>query len=86
VNHAYKLSDRKDWQTVFGSPETEYTETYTPRPYSKSFVQHFPTGMRRRIRKRISRKPSRCGSAARRRMASEVPRWKALDKTEYIHW
>ena len=43
VNHAYKLSDRKDWQTTFGSPETEYTpETYTPRPYSKSFVQHLP--------------------------------------------
>src|SRR6202790_5533576 len=43
VNHAYKLSARKDWQSMFGSPETEYTpETYTPRPYSKSFVPHLP--------------------------------------------
>jgi len=43
VDHAYKLSARKDWQEVFGSPETEYTpETYTPRPYSRSFVRHLP--------------------------------------------
>ena len=33
VSHAYRFSPRKDWQTVFGNPEAEYTpETYTPRP------------------------------------------------------
>jgi hypothetical protein len=43
VDHAYRFSLRKDWQTIFGSPETEYTpETYRPRPYSKSFVLHLP--------------------------------------------
>lgn len=43
VDHAYQYSSRKDWQGVFGSPETEYApETYTPRPYSKSFVRHLP--------------------------------------------
>ena len=43
LDHAYRFSSRKDWQTVFGSPETEYTpETYRPRPYSKSFVRHLP--------------------------------------------
>ena len=30
-------------RAIFGSPETEYTpETYTPRPYSRSFVRHLP--------------------------------------------
>jgi hypothetical protein len=43
IDHAYRFSDRKEWQTVFGSPETEYApETYRPRPYSKSFVRHLP--------------------------------------------
>jgi hypothetical protein len=43
IDHAYRLSSRDDWRDVFGSPETEYApETYTPRPYSKSFVRHLP--------------------------------------------
>src|SRR5262249_41289615 len=43
VAHAYRFSSRSDWQSIFGSPETEYSpETYTPRPYSKSFVRHLP--------------------------------------------
>jgi hypothetical protein len=43
IDHAYRYSSRKAWHTIFGSPETEYApETYTPRPYSKSFVRHLP--------------------------------------------
>jgi len=43
IDHAYQFSSRGDWQTTFGSPETEYApETYRPRPYSKSFVRHLP--------------------------------------------
>ena len=43
IDHAYQFSARPAWQSIFGSPETEYTpETYTPRPYSRSFVRHLP--------------------------------------------
>lgn len=43
VDHAYRFSEQKEWQAIFGSPDTEYTpETYRPRPYSRSFVQHLP--------------------------------------------
>src|SRR5690242_5327982 len=43
VDHAYQFSSQKEWQETFGSPDTEYTpETYRPRPYSRSFVQHLP--------------------------------------------
>jgi hypothetical protein len=42
-DHAYEFSKRKEWVEVFGSPDLEYEpETYRPRPYSKSFVQHLP--------------------------------------------
>ena len=43
LDHAYQFSAEKEWQEIFGSPDTEYTpETYRPRPYSRSFVQHLP--------------------------------------------
>jgi len=43
IDHAYGYSSREDWSSIFGSPEAEYApETYTPRPYSKSFVRHLP--------------------------------------------
>ena len=43
IDHAYKLSGRPGHAEVFGNPDTEYdVETYIPRPYSKSFVQHLP--------------------------------------------
>jgi len=43
IDHAYQFSSRTDWQAVFGSPEAEYApETYTPLPYSRSFVRHLP--------------------------------------------
>jgi hypothetical protein len=42
IDTAYKLSDRADWQRVFGKP-TRYPKTYQPKPYSKSFVLHLDT-------------------------------------------
>ena len=43
IDHAYRFSSQKEWQATFGSPDTDYTpETYRPRPYSRSFVQHLP--------------------------------------------
>jgi len=43
IDHAYRFSSRPDWHSIFGPPETEYSpETYTPRPYSRSFVRHLP--------------------------------------------
>jgi hypothetical protein len=43
VDHYYRFSQRRSWRTVFGSPDEAYEpETYRPRPYSKSFVQHLP--------------------------------------------
>jgi len=42
-DHAYRFSSRRSWRAVFGNPDAEYEpETYSPRPYSRSFVQHLP--------------------------------------------
>ena len=40
IDNAYRLRRRPTRRRLFGSPTTEYPEYYTPKPYSKSFVQH----------------------------------------------
>jgi hypothetical protein len=40
TDNAYQLRSRSTRRRVFGTPSTPYPEYYTPKPYSKSFVQH----------------------------------------------
>jgi hypothetical protein len=40
IDNAYQLQRRHTRRRLFGNPATEYPEYYTPKPYSKSFVQH----------------------------------------------
>jgi len=40
LDNAFRLSRRRTWQRVFGSSSQPYPDHYSPKPYSKSFVQH----------------------------------------------
>jgi hypothetical protein len=40
IDNAYRLRRRPTRRKLFGKPSTPYPEYYTPKPYSKSFVQH----------------------------------------------
>ena len=40
IDNAYLLRRRPTRRRRFGTPATPYPEYYTPKPYSKSFVQH----------------------------------------------
>jgi hypothetical protein len=40
IDNAYRLRQRRARRELFGLPSTRYPEYYTPKPYSKSFVQH----------------------------------------------
>jgi hypothetical protein len=40
IDNAYRLRRRPKRRRLFGLPTTPYPEYYTPKPYSKSFVQH----------------------------------------------
>ena len=40
MDNAYQLRRRRARRDIFGRPSTPYPEYYTPKPYSKSFVQH----------------------------------------------
>jgi hypothetical protein len=44
-DHNFKVSKRRLWIKIFGSPKKEYRpETYRPRPYSKNFVDNIGGG------------------------------------------
>jgi hypothetical protein len=40
IDNAYQLRRKTTRRRLFGNPAIEYPEYYTPKPYSKSFVQH----------------------------------------------
>lgn len=40
LENAYRLRRRRDRQAVFGPSTQPYPKYYTPKPYSKSYVQH----------------------------------------------
>jgi hypothetical protein len=40
IDNAYQLRYKRTRRRLFGAPATPYPEYYTPKPYSKSFVQH----------------------------------------------
>ena len=40
IDNAYRLRRRPVRRRLFGNPNTEYPEYYTPKPYSRSFVLH----------------------------------------------
>src|SRR5919109_211112 len=40
IDNVYKLRLRRQRRSLFGSSTEPYPEFYSPRPYSKSFVQH----------------------------------------------
>jgi hypothetical protein len=40
IDNAFKLRLRRQRRTIFGSYKKPYPESYSPRPYSKSFVMH----------------------------------------------
>jgi hypothetical protein len=40
IDNAYRLRRLPTRRRLFGTPATPYPEYYTPKPYSKSFVQH----------------------------------------------
>ncbi|HJT87607.1 MAG TPA: putative zinc-binding metallopeptidase [Bryobacteraceae bacterium] len=87
VDHAYRFSGRKEWQEVFGSPETEYTpETYRPRPYSRSFVQHLPNWYAQAHPDEDFAETFAVWLASTpEQWREQYGGWKALEKIEYVH-
>src|SRR5258708_3401741 len=87
IDHAYQFSSRKDWQSMFGSHDVEYTpETYRPRPYSKSFVRHLPNWYAQaHPDEDFAETFAVWLSMTPEQWREQYRGWKALDKLEYLH-
>ncbi len=86
IDHAYRFSERQAWRNVFGSPETEYTpETYRPRPYSRSFVQHLPNWYAQsHPDEDFAETFAVWISSTPEQWRQQYRGWKALEKLEYV--
>lgn len=86
LDHAYRISQTEEWRQVFGDHDQDYSpETYTPKPYSKSFVDflgnwyaqsHPDEDFAETFAVWLSLRPQRW----RKRYAG----WNALKKLEYV--
>lgn len=86
IDHAYQFSARKEWHDVFGSPEAEYNpDTYTPRPYSRSFVLHLPNWYAQaHPDEDFAETFAMWLSAPMEDLRERYRGWKALEKIEYV--
>ncbi len=81
------LFARRQWQEIFGSPETEYTpDTYRPRPYSKGFVRHLPNWYAQaHPDEDFAETFAVWLGTTPDQWREQYKGWKALDKLEYVH-
>lgn len=85
-DHAYRLSSRRAWRVVFGSPEEAYApETYRPRPYSKGFVRHLPNWYAQaHPEEDFAETFAVWLTLSPEEWRSRYRGWKALEKLEYV--
>ena len=87
IDHAYQFSSQPEWQAIFGSTDTEYTpETYRPRPYSRSFVQHLPNWYAQaHPDEDFAETFAVWLSSEPEQWRQHYAGWKALEKLEFVH-
>jgi hypothetical protein len=86
IDHAYQFSRREEWRSLFGSPEAEYNpDTYTPQPYSRSFVRNLPNWYAQaHPDEDFAETFAVWLSAPMEELRERYQGWKALEKIEYI--
>jgi hypothetical protein len=86
LDHAWEFSKRPEWEEIFGNPEASYEpETYTPRPYSHSFVRHLPNWYAQaHPDEDFAETFAVWLSAPIEELRNRYQGWKALAKIEYI--
>jgi hypothetical protein len=85
-DHAYRFSSRRKWRVVFGNPDAEYEpETYSPRPYSHSFVHHLPNWYAQaHPDEDFAETFAVWLSSAPEEWRTRYRGWKAIEKLEYV--
>ncbi len=84
LSHAYLLHKQSHWQKIFGSPAKEYSETYRPRPYSRSFVIHLENWYAQSHPEEDFAETFAVWLTPQLDWREKYKGWKALKKLEYV--
>ncbi len=85
IDNAYRLRRRPTRRRLFGRPTLPYPEYYTPKPYSKSFVQHLDHGYAQSHPDEDFAETFAVWLDPGSHWATRYAGWPALRKLEYMH-
>ncbi len=84
IDNAYRLGRRRSWQEVFGNSSLPYPEHYSPKPYSKSYVQHLDMWYAQAHPAEDFAETFAVWLRPRSPWRSQYDGWPALKKLEYV--
>jgi hypothetical protein len=84
LDNAFKLRLRRQRRQVFGSPAEPYPESYTPKPYSKSFVLHLDAWYAQSHPDEDFAETFAVWLTPNSEWRQRYVGWRALDKLEYM--
>ncbi|MBI2988179.1 MAG: putative zinc-binding metallopeptidase [Deltaproteobacteria bacterium] len=84
LNHAYLLAKEPLWQTLFGPPSLDYSESFRARPHSKRFVRHLEGWYAQSHPEEDFAETVAIWLTPRLDWRRQYRGWKALDKLEYV--
>jgi hypothetical protein len=84
IDTAYRLYRRRHWQAAFGKSSAPYPEHYSPRPYSKSYVQHLDSWYAQSHPAEDFAETFAVWLKPRSRWRTQYDGWPALKKLEYV--
>ena len=84
LDNAFRLGRRRTWQRVFGNSSQPYPDHYSPKPYSKSFVQHLGMWYAQAHPAEDFAETFAVWLKPRSNWRAEYAGWAALAKLEYV--
>jgi hypothetical protein len=86
VDHAFKLSRRRDWKRYFGHSSDRYPRYYRPNPKSRRYVQHLEYWYAQSHPDEDFAETFATWLTPRSTWRKEYKGWPAIRKLEYVDW
>jgi hypothetical protein len=84
INYAFRLYDRDDWRTIFGSFSKPYRDRYRADPFSRAYVRHILAWYAQKHPDEDFAETFAVWLTPGLDWRSEYVGWPALDKLEYV--
>jgi len=84
INYAFRLYDRDDWRTAFGSFSKPYRDRYRADPFSRAYVRHILAWYAQKHPDEDFAETFAVWLTPGMNWRSEYAGWPALEKLEYV--